>query len=132
MGWRRGASALAAGKGAVAGAQARAAKMYLTAAERQRISGSDSGVESAAAQASAALLWGTGAELAVAGAGDGAGRPAADGGSKAPRPKPVREVSGATRPGQGARYMWAQLLGASRGWLRFRAAGAAGGCTWYG
>ena len=31
-------------------------------------------------------------------------------GSKAPRPKPVREVAGATRPGQGARYMWAQLL----------------------
>ena len=31
-------------------------------------------------------------------------------GSKAPRPKPEREVAGATRPGQGARYMWAQLL----------------------
>ena len=31
-------------------------------------------------------------------------------GSKAPRPKPVREVAGATRPGKGARYMWAQLL----------------------
>ena len=31
-------------------------------------------------------------------------------GSKAPRPKPVREVAGATRPGQGARYLWAQLL----------------------
>ena len=31
-------------------------------------------------------------------------------GSKAPRPKAVREVAGATRPGQGARYMWAQLL----------------------
>ena len=31
-------------------------------------------------------------------------------GSKAPRPKPVREVAGATRPGQGARYVWAQLL----------------------
>ena len=31
-------------------------------------------------------------------------------GSKAPRPKPVREVAGATRPGQVARYMWAQLL----------------------
>ena len=31
-------------------------------------------------------------------------------GSKAPRPKPVREVAGATRPGQGARYMWAALL----------------------
>ena len=31
-------------------------------------------------------------------------------GSKAPRPKPVREVAGAARPGQGARYMWAALL----------------------
>ena len=31
-------------------------------------------------------------------------------GSKAPRPKPVREVAGATRPGQGARYRWAALL----------------------
>ena len=31
-------------------------------------------------------------------------------GSNAPRPKPVREVAGATRPGQGVRYMWAQLL----------------------
>ena len=82
MGWRRGASALAAAKGGVAGAQARAAKKYRTAAERRRISGSDSGVDSAAAQASAPLLWGTGAELAVAGAGDGAGRPEADGGEQ--------------------------------------------------
>ena len=31
-------------------------------------------------------------------------------GSKAPPPKPVRKVSGATRPVQGARCMWAQLL----------------------
>ena len=31
-------------------------------------------------------------------------------GSKAPWPKPVREVAGATRPGKGARYLWAQLL----------------------
>ena len=31
-------------------------------------------------------------------------------GSKASRAKPVRGVAGATRPGQGARYMWAQLL----------------------
>ena len=31
-------------------------------------------------------------------------------GSKAARPKPVREVAGATRPGKGARYVWAQLL----------------------
>ena len=31
-------------------------------------------------------------------------------GSKAPRPKPVREDAGATRPGQGARYRWAHLL----------------------
>ena len=28
-------------------------------------------------------------------------------GSKAPRPKPVRVVAGATRAGQGARYVWA-------------------------
>ena len=40
-------------------------------------------------------------------------------GSKAPRPKPVREVAGATRPGQGAH-------------LRSSAVGAAGGCTWLG
>jgi len=31
-------------------------------------------------------------------------------GSKAPRPKLVREDAGATRPGHGARYMWAALL----------------------
>ena len=36
-------------------------------------------------------------------------------GSKAPRPKPVRAVAGATRPGQGARYMWAQLAAHLRG-----------------
>ena len=106
MGWRRGASALAAAKGGVAGAQARAAKKYRTAAERRRISGSDSGVDSAAAQASAPLLWGTGAELAVAGAGDGAGR---DRG---------RAMCG--------RSCWR----ASTGCLRCSAAGAAGGCTW--
>ena len=52
--------------------------------ERQRISGSDSGVDTAAAQASASLslLWGIGAELAVAGAGDGLGRLEADGGQQ--------------------------------------------------
>ena len=83
---------------------------YRTAAEYQRVSGSNSGVDTAAAQASAPLLWGTGAELAVAAlvtAQAGRKLPA---GSKAPRPKPVREVAGATRPGQVARYMWAQLL----------------------
>ena len=53
---------------------------YYHAAERQRFSRSDSGVDTAAAQALAPLLWGTGAELAVAGAGGGAGRPAAVGG----------------------------------------------------
>ena len=31
-------------------------------------------------------------------------------GSKASRAKPVRGVAGATRPGKGARYLWAQLL----------------------
>ena len=31
-------------------------------------------------------------------------------GSKAPRPKIVREVAGATRTGYGTHYMWAQLL----------------------
>ena len=31
-------------------------------------------------------------------------------GSRAPRPKTLREVAGATRPGKGVRYMWAQLL----------------------
>ena len=31
-------------------------------------------------------------------------------GSKAPRPKPLREVAGTTRTGQGARYVWAQLI----------------------
>ena len=66
MGWRGGASALPAAMGGVGGAQARAAKKYRTAAERQRISGSNSGVDTAAAQASAPLLWGIGAELAVA------------------------------------------------------------------
>ena len=31
-------------------------------------------------------------------------------GSRAPRPKTLREVAGATRPGKGVRYMWAHLL----------------------
>ena len=75
MGWRRGASALPAAMGGVGGAQARAAKKYRTADELQRFSGSDSGVDTAAPQASAALLWDTGADLAVEDAGDGAGRP---------------------------------------------------------
>ncbi|MDA1330720.1 MAG: hypothetical protein O3B43_06620 [Chloroflexi bacterium] len=44
------------------------------------MSASDSGVEAASVQASALLLWGTGAELAVAGAGDGAGGPLAGSG----------------------------------------------------
>ena len=76
-----GASALPAAMGGVGGAQARAAKKYRTAAEYQRISGSDSGVDTAAAQASAALLRGIGAELAVAGAGDCAGQPEAGSGA---------------------------------------------------
>ena len=54
----------------------------LVTAERQRISGSDSGADTAAAQASALLLWSTGAELAVAGVGDDAGWPEADGGEQ--------------------------------------------------
>ncbi len=43
------------------------------AVERKRVSGSDCVIDTATAQASAPLLWGTGAELAVAGSGDGAG-----------------------------------------------------------
>ena len=51
--------------------------------------------------------------------------------SKAPRPKPVREVAGATRPGQGARYMWAQLQARSYGVFALQCSKcAAGGCTW--
>ena len=61
---------------------ARFAKMNRTAAERQRIFGSDSGADTAATQASAALLWCIAAELAVAGAGDGAGRPEANRGEQ--------------------------------------------------
>jgi hypothetical protein len=41
--------------------------------ERKRVSGSDCVIGTATAQASAPLLWGTGAELGVAGTGDGAG-----------------------------------------------------------
>ena len=52
------------------------------AGERLRFSGLHSGADTAATQASAPLLWGIGAELAVAGTGDGAGRPAADGGEQ--------------------------------------------------
>ena len=64
--------------------RARAPVVYrpLVTAERQRISGSDSGADTAAAQASALLLWSTGAELAVAGVGDDAGFPEADGGEQ--------------------------------------------------
>ena len=52
-------------------------------------------------------------------------------GSKAPRPKPVREVAGATRPGQGARYLWAQLLARFYGVFALQCSKcAAGGCTW--
>jgi len=46
-------------------------------------------------------------------------------GSKASRPKTVCEVAGATRPGQGARYMWAQLLGFTTGGDE----GTAAGCS---
>ena len=109
MGWRWGASALPAAMGGVGGAQARAAKTYRTAAERQRISGSNSGVDTAAAQASAPLLWGIGAELAVAGAGDGAGRPEADGGEQGTPAKASARSCGGTWAGKGARYLWAQL-----------------------
>ena len=41
--------------------------------ERKRVSGSGCVIDTATAQASAPLLWGTGTELAVAGTGDGAG-----------------------------------------------------------
>ena len=41
---------------------------------------SDSSFDTAATEVSAPLLWASGAELAVAGAGDGAGRPLAGSG----------------------------------------------------
>ena len=78
--------------------------------ERQQFSRSDSGVDIAAVQSSAPLLW-----VLVPNSPWRAQVTAQAGrrltaGSKAPRPKLVREVAGATRPGQGARYMWAALL----------------------
>ena len=47
-------------------------------------------------------------------------------GSKAPRPKPVREVAGATRPGQGAHYVWAQLLARIYGVFALKCSGCGG------
>ena len=51
-------------------------------AERKRVSGSGCGIDIATAQASAPLLWGAGAELAVSRDGDGAGWPEAGGGEQ--------------------------------------------------
>ena len=47
-------------------------------------------------------------------------------GSKAPRPTRVREVAGATRPGQGARYMWVALLARIYGVFGFQCSGCGG------
>ena len=74
----------------------------------------------AAAQASAVLLWGSGATLAVAGAGGVAGRPEASFGEQGTQPKTVRGVAGATRTGKGARIYGASALNCSGcgGWVR--------------
>ena len=56
-------------------------------AAHKRVSGSDCVIDTASAQASAPLLWGAGAELIVAGAGDGAGWAEAGGGEQAPAAK---------------------------------------------
>ncbi len=47
--------------------------LHIVRPERKRVSGSGCVIDTATAQASAPLLWGTGTELAVAGSGDGAG-----------------------------------------------------------
>ena len=56
-------------------------------AERKRVSGSGCVIDTATAQASAPLLWGAGAELAVAGTGDGVCWAEAGGGAQAPAAK---------------------------------------------
>lgn len=58
-----------------------------------------------------------------AGAGDGVGRPQLAAGSKAPRLKTVQVVTGATRAGQGARYLWKQLLARMYGVYALTSAG---------
>ena len=63
----------ASGAGDIGEASDQLPGVFITAAERKRVSGSDCVIGTATAQASAPLLWGTGAELAVAGTGDGAG-----------------------------------------------------------
>ena len=66
-----------------AGAEIRWLRKYRNShksqSERKQVFGSGCGIDTAATQASAPLLWGAGAELAVARAGDGAGWPEAGG-----------------------------------------------------
>ena len=47
-------------------------------------------------------------------------------GSKASQPKTVRSERSATRPGKGARYMWAQLLARSSVVFSFKCSGCGG------
>ena len=137
MGWRWGAGALPAAVGGVAEAQAWAARGDLTAAERKRVFGSGCSIDTAATQASAALLWGAGAELAVARAGDGAGWPEAGGGEQGTPAKDsarrlrrsagrtpgaifVGTVAGAHLRGGSAQVQRVRRAGA-RGWVHHRA-----------
>jgi len=100
-------------------------------AERKRVSGSGCGIDIAAAQASAPLLWGAGAELAVSRDGDGAGWPEAGGGEQGITAKgsarrlwrSAGRTPGAIFVGPVAR---AHLRGGSAQMQRVRRAGAPG------
>ena len=77
-------------------------------------------------QASASLLWGTGTELALVGAGDGVGWAEAGCGGKPPWPKAADADSGAPRSGPPARYLWAQLLARIYGVFALKCSGCGG------
>ena len=97
MVWRRGASALAAAMGGVGGAQVgqqRSSELRLSAVEfLDRIAA----LIPPPVKHRQRYVGGTGAELTVGGAGDGAGRPAADGGEQGTPAKDGARSAGAVR-----------------------------------
>ena len=88
--------------------------------ESRRFSRSDSGVDTTAAQVSVLLLWGTGAEIAVAGAGDDAGRSAAGGGEHGTPAKDGGRSCRRPAGRQGVRYFGEQLLVRNCGLFRLK------------
>ena len=75
---------------------------------------------------------GTGAELAVAGNGDGSGRPETGSGGQG---TPAKDSAHSCRRPVGVTWgaiFVCEVAGASMGYLRSSAAVAAGGCAWLG